>query len=51
MEKIEMMRKRERNGEQGERVFLLLRLLFLRRSLLHGMPAIPANQRPIKILK
>ena len=29
----------------------LASITFLRRSFLHGMPAIPTNQRPIKILK
>ena len=48
--KIERTRKREGNGEQGGRVSLAS-ITFLRLSRLHGMPAIPANHRAIKILE
>ena len=38
--------KERRKLRAGRACFLLLRFSFL-----HGMPAIPTNQRPIKILK
>lgn len=43
--------EREKETESREGVFSLASITFLRRSFLHGMPAIPTNQRPIKILK
>ena len=43
--------KKRRKRRAGRACFSLASITFLRRSLLHGMPAIPANQRPIKIVK